>query len=77
MTTLVWQLFDHPAGRVAVPAADAEGARIILAREAWNKTAPSWPWTGTITVPRPPWSPWERLAAFAAGEVSRADGSKS
>jgi hypothetical protein len=64
MTVLVWQLFDHPAGRVAVPAADIAGAQAILARDAWNKQAPPWPWTGTITVPRPPWGAWDRLHAW-------------
>lgn len=70
MTPIPWQLFDHPAGRVAVPAATVDEARVILAREAWNKTAPAWPWTGTIVVPRPPWGAWDRLTAWQQASVA-------
>ena len=64
MSVLTWQVFAHAGGRVAVPAADVPSALAILARNAWNKQAPAWPWMGTINVPRPPWSPWDRLTKW-------------
>ncbi len=64
MSVLVWQLFDHPGGRVAVPAADEASALVILATNAWDKKAPNWPFTRTIAVPRPPWGAWDRLAKW-------------
>lgn len=68
---IIWQVFVHPHGKVAVPAPTEELARQSLARDHWSKKDPGWSYDGTMVVPRPPWSDWSRLERWASESESK------
>ncbi len=47
---MMWQHFVHATGWVRVLASTELEARAVLARNAWNKLDPGWPYAGAMLL---------------------------